>query len=427
VAEQVETVIVGGSQAGLAMSYWLTQRGREHVILERGRIGERWRSERWDSLTLLGPNWLNGLPGFDYEGDDPDGFLPRDGMVRRLEAYAARYNAPMRCGVEVTSLQQKPGITRYLLQTGSGETLEAVNVVVATGPYQKATVRPSSSTLPPDVVQLSSTSYRNPAQLPPGGVLVIGSASSGCQICEDLHKNGRPVFLSVGLCQRNLRRYRGKDSTWWNYHMGSFDLSPEIAGAYEARYGVPAQITGVGGGHDLDYRRFEAEGVTLLGHLRGIEDGMPQFAPDLAETIRLWDESLANWKGHVDAYVEKAGIDAPPNDAPPLPGPEVRAAADPILQLDLRALGITSVIWANGFAYDFGWIKVPAFDGTGRPIHRCGVTAFPGLYFLGLKFLSKVKSPFIFGVGDDAAYLAEQIDAEAHAGQVGARGGGSWP
>ena len=263
--EQIETVVIGGGQAGLVMSYKLTQQGREHVVLERGQIGERWRSERWDSLTLLGPNWLLEVPGFAYQGDDPDGFMPKDDVVRFLESYAATFCPPLRCGVEVRSLRQQPGADGYVLDTSRG-TMMAKNVVLATGPFQKPRIPPISAALPGDVRQLTPTTYRNPSQLPPGAVLIVGSGSSGCQICEELYESGRQVYLSVGRCLRSARRYRGKDTRWWAYHMGLFERPADSLPSAAARNRCATQVTGVRGGHDLDYRKFAVDGVVLLGH-----------------------------------------------------------------------------------------------------------------------------------------------------------------
>jgi putative flavoprotein involved in K+ transport len=405
--EQIETLIIGGGQAGLAMSQCLAQLGLEHAVLERGQVAERWRSERWDSLTLLAPNWLVQLPGYTYAGDDPDGFMSRDEMVRVLEGYAAGLKAPVRTGVTVLSLQQAPTTGRYLIETSEGS-WGARNVVVATGSYQRGNRFPMSAALPSEILQLHSSQYRSPSELPPGAVLVIGSGPSGCQICEELCGNGRAVYLSVGRYERSLRRYRGRDRSWWNYTTGAFDRTLEEMVRAPSRYGRSGQLTGVGGGHNLDYRQFAADGVTLLGHLRGMGDGKVFIAPDLPDTMSLWDASLRVWKQQMDAYSLSAGLECPPDDSLPDPDnpPEVK---DPILELDLADRGIHSVIWATGFGYDFGWIQLPLFDGAGRPVHRRGVTPCAGVYFLGLQLQSKLKSSFIHGVGEDAGRLAEEI------------------
>src|SRR4051812_38750156 len=410
--EQIETVVVGGGQAGLVMSYKLTEQGREHVVLERGQIGERWRNERWDSLTLLGPNWLLELPGFVYGGDDPDGFLSKDGVVEFLETYAAMFRPPIRCGVEVVSLRQQTDSGRYAVETTTGSIL-ASNVVIATGPFQKPRIPALSAALPGDIRQFTVTTYRNPAQLPPGAVLIVGSGSSGCQICEELYESGRQVYLSVGRCLRSVRRYRGKDTRWWAYHMGVFERSVESLPSPAARNRCGTQVTGVRGGHDLDYRRFAVDGVVLLGHLQGVAAGTMHFADDLAETLAEWDASLVTELRAIDDYIQRTGLDAPPDDPPSGTPPEGWSYVAPPRELDLAACGITTVVWATGYTPDYGWVELPIFDTSGATVHRRGVTASPGLYFLGLRWQHRLKSSFIYGLDEDATYLTEQIGSRA--------------
>src|SRR5215203_1685064 len=273
--QQIDTAIIGGGQAGLAMSYCLTHQGRDHIVLERGRLAERWRSERWDSLTLLGPNWLLEMPGYRYQDVDPHGFMSKDEVVRLFEEYAALFDPPLRCGVTVTALRQSAG-GRYRLETSDGP-IEAANVVVATGPFQKPRIPPFGDDLPASIVQLTPSAYRNPALLPPGGVLVVGSGSSGCQIAEELCESGRQVFLAVGRCRRSVRRYRGQDTRYWSYHIGQFERTVDTLPSGLAPDRCGTQVTGVRGGHDLDYRRFAVDGVVLLGHLLGAEDGRLRF------------------------------------------------------------------------------------------------------------------------------------------------------
>jgi putative flavoprotein involved in K+ transport len=410
-SEQVETVVIGGGPAGLATSYCLGQLAQEHVVLERGRLAERWRSERWDSLTLLSPNWMTQLPGHGYQGDDPDGFYGRDEVVRFLEAYAASFDPPLRCGVRVESLQRKPGTDRYLVRT-AGEPIETRNVVVATGAFQKLRIPPLSTALPAEVLQLASRDYRNPAQLPPGAVLVVGSGASGLQICEDLNESGRAVYVSVGRCQRWPRRYRGRDLFTWLHATGLLD---DVGRRHimDSMYGCTGVVTGVRGGHDLDYDRLTAAGVTLLGHLRGAVNGTLVFADDLRESLVLWDESRGILARMIDDYIQRAGLDAPPDEPLSPAAASAWRSRTPILELNLVAHGITTVLWATGFGHDFGWLGVPVLDANGDPIQRRGVTTAPGLYFLGLRRMYKPKSSFIFGLGEDAAYLAEQIAARA--------------
>jgi len=412
--EMVETVVIGGGQAGLALSSCLTGLGHDHVILERGRLAERWRSERWDSLTLITPNWMTQLPGYAYQGDDPEGFIGRDEVVQFLEDYAASFDPPLRSGVHVESVQPHDGVSRYLVQTtdlvhGSAVTIAARNVVVATGPFHQPRIPPLSAALPAGVLQLASRDYRNPAQLPPGAVLVVGSGASGCQICEDLSASGRTVYFSIGRCQRWPRRYRGTDLVTWFDIMGLLD---EVGRRQylDPSYGCPAVLTGVRGGYYLDYDRFAAEGVTLLGHLRDADGGTVVFADDLRESLVLWDASREILERMIDTYIQRAGLDAAADEEGQLPAASTAwRSRPPILELDLAACGITSIVWTTGFNYDFGWLEVPVLDTNGEPIQLRGVTTSPGLYFLGLRRMYKMKSSFLFGVGEDAVYLAEQI------------------
>jgi putative flavoprotein involved in K+ transport len=410
--EQVETVIIGGGQAGLGMSYWLAQHGREHLVLERGRIGERWRSERWDSFTLQTPNWVNGLPGFPYAGDDPDGFLPRDDVVRLLEGYAAKLKAPLRTGIAVESVRQDSRPRRYRIGTSTG-IIQAQNVVVATGPFQRPKIPPFAARFSPGILQLSASEYRNPEQLPPGAVLVVGSGASGCQICEELNERGRTVYFSLGRCERQPRRYRGRDVIWWAVALGRWNQPTDTLASPDDKYRAGAQLSGTRGGHDLDYRRLADGGVVLLGHLRGLEDGTLGFAADVRETLAAWDQSLKAFKARVDDHVRQAELDAPPDEAPGDLSPGTCDTMDPITGLDPVAAGITAIIWATGFEYDYGWIELPILDAAGAPVHERGVTAAAGLYFLGLRWLHRRSSAFIGGVGQDAAYLAEHIAASA--------------
>jgi putative flavoprotein involved in K+ transport len=405
--EQVETVIVGAGQAGLAMSYWLTAAGREHIVLERGRVGERWRSERWDSLTVLAQNWTVTLPGRPYAGADPDGFMGKDEVAAFIDAYANQVHAPVRTGVTVRELRQSADSKRCAMESDAGG-VEAKNVVVATGPYQQPSIPAWSTSVAGDVFQVHSSQYRNPAQLPAGAVLIVGSSSSGQQIAEELLAAQRRVYLSVGGFRRARRRYRGNDSTWWQQQMGNFD---QVVAAPGGKRHTPA-LTGVGGGHDLDLREMAADGMTLLGRLRGADNARLQFAPDLADTMAAADADLAERLTEIDRYIAREGL-ALPAESPWEYRPEPKELADPILELDLEAAGVGVIVWATGFHYAFDWIRLPAVDGAGQPVHQRGVTTCPGIYFLGLQGLHKVKSSFIMGVGEDAAYLAEHIAARS--------------
>jgi putative flavoprotein involved in K+ transport len=401
--ECVETVVIGGGQAGLAMSHHLQQRGREHLVLERGRIAERWRSERWDSLHFQFPNWMMRLPGYAYHGADRDGFMPRDGVVDFIAAYAARIAAPVRCGVRVDALRVT-GSGRFRVEAGA-TTLEAVNVVVATGPYHAPRVPAAAAHIPPGIRQVTANCYTNPSDLPPGGVLVVGSGGSGCQIVEDLLLHGRSVHFALRGHRRVPRRYRGRDFGWWDEGMGLTDRTLDrIPPGFR-----PPLLTGFGGGHTVDLRALAMRGATLLGSLRGVQEGRAWLAADLNANLDAGDAAFRGTLQAIDCFIETHGIDAEPKgegDAGPatarLPEPEA---------LDLRAAGVGTVIWALGYGYDFGWVECPVFDDRGIPLHRRGVTTLPGLYFLGLPRLHKVKSAFLWGVGEDAAHIASEVQA----------------
>ena len=402
--ERIETVIIGGGQAGLAMSYHLSRLGREHVILEEKWPGHRWRTERWDAFAYQFPNWTLQLPGYGYQGDDPDGFIGRDEIARFVEGYAAFIRAPVRGNTRVTVLQEKPGAQRFAVESNDA-TIEATNVVVATGPYQRPSIPRLAAAMPPWVFQVHSSGYRNPRQLPPGAVLVVGSAASGCQIAEDLQESGHQVYLAVGSHRRRMRRYRGRDIIWWSIEIGNFDRTVESVSPEERR--TIAVFTGAKGGHDLDVWRLAADGVVPLGHLQRVEDGTCAFAADLAQTLNRADEASNDLLRSIDDHIAKTGLHAPEPDMSP-PRTVLPAA---ITTLDLRAAGIRSIVWATGFRDDFGWVHLPVFDHAGKPVHRRGVTRQSGLYFLGLSWLHKHKSASLIGAGEDAEYLAVHIVA----------------
>jgi putative flavoprotein involved in K+ transport len=408
--ERIETLVIGGGQAGLAMSYYLGQLGREHVILERHHVAERWQSERWDSLAFQSPNWNIRLPGFAFRTADPDAFASRDEVFRFIESYAGFIRAPLRCGLPATSLRRARDSLRLIVETPT-DLFEAKNVVVATGPFQRPAARvPIGGT----TLHLHSSQYRNPQALPPGAALVIGSGNSGAQIAEEVCSAGRRVFLSVSRHRRIPRRYRGKDYIWWYDAFGEGDMTIDQQGDPLP----PRLLTGVGGGHDLDLRRLKADGVVLLGRVLGGRDGRLAIATDLEENLARADAALADFTCQADAYVARSGLDLPPPDACAEVMRNPAEVTDPIQTLDLAAAGISTIIWANGFRYDFDWIDLPIFaDETQSsrriPRHKRGVTAVPGVYFLGLPWLSKLKSAFLSGVGDDAEHLAEQIVSEA--------------
>jgi putative flavoprotein involved in K+ transport len=402
-AERVGTLVIGGGQAGLAMSHHLKRRALPHLVLERGRIGERWRSERWDGLTFQFPNWSVRLPDFPFPHDDPDGFAGLGAIVDFIDAYAGFVAPPIRCGVEVTKLSREGA--DFVAETSDGA-IVARNVVVATGPYQRA-VLPNLLRDEPELFQVHASGYLNPEQLPQGAVLVVGAGASGAQIAEELHRAGRRVFLSIGQTTRLPRRYRGHDLTWWFEQLGIFDRRPEERGPLRV---YPA-ITGAYGGHTVDYRRFARDGITLLGRVVAARDRVLEIAPELAGNLAKADLYYATFLDMADDYARQRGLDLPEDPAARAKLPDPICVTDPIRRLDLWAEGINAVIWATGYGVDFGWIDVPVFDGGGIPIQRGGVTEVSGLYFLGLQWMSRMASSFMSGVGDDAAVLADHIAA----------------
>ncbi len=389
----IDVAVIGGGQAGLTMSHALSRRGIAHVVLERHRIAERWRSERWDSLRFQFPNWALRLPDFAYVGDKPDEYAHRDDVVRFIESYAESIQAPVRTGVTVQKLRRAD---EGFALTCENEVITARNVVIATGPYQQTMVPDAAHGLG-DVFQFTASDYRNPEQLPDGGVLVVGAGASGCQIAEELLDSGRRVHLSVGTHRRAPRRYRGQDFIWWINTLGWDD---RIASPGAARQ-PPLVISGAKGGRTVDLREYAAAGMVLAGRFAGARDGVASFAPDLAESLAIGDASYAAFVAAADAHL--GGM--PSDELPPPTFPEPTG----IESLNLRAAGIRTVIWATGYRYDFGWVDLDVFTG-GEPEHTRGVTKVPGAYFLGLPLLYKTKSSFLSGVGEDAAYLAEQID-----------------
>jgi putative flavoprotein involved in K+ transport len=399
----VETLIIGGGQAGLAMSEHLSKRGVSHLIVERHRLAERWRSERWDSLVANGPAWHDRFPGMVFSGVDSDGFATKDQIVDYFVAYAQQIAAPIRCGVEVTALYKSSDGSRFRAETSDGS-IEAANVVVATGPFQRPVVPPLVPAQT-HVDQMHSSAYRNAGQLRAGAVMVVGAGSSGAQIADELARAGRRVYLSVGAHNRPPRRYRGRDFVWWLGVLGEWDTKVVSSGTPH----VTIAVSGARGGHTVDFRQLAARGVTLLGSAASYQDGVLQFLPNLAKNLALGDANYLATLNAADAYVRHKGLDLPEEPEAHRIDPDPACVTHPIAELNLAAAGITSIIWATGYALDFDWIKLDAFDAKGRPVHERGVAAVPGLYFLGLSWLSRRASAFIWGVWHDAEYLAGQI------------------
>jgi putative flavoprotein involved in K+ transport len=414
-AQRIDTAVIGGGQAGLALSYYLTQQGRAHVVLEQGRVAESWRSKRWDSLTLVGPNWTLQLPGFPYQGADPDGFMAKDDVTTFLERYAQSFQAPLRTGVRVIAVEDKPAGDGYVVRM-EDTTCEATNVVIATGEYQVPKIPPCGAHLPPEVMQIAAYQYRRPEALPPGAVLVVGSGESGCQIAEELRHTGRTVYLSTGTTGWVPRRYRGRDCIWWAVQAGLFEQTVDTLPPGRPKY-VGPQVTSTDGGHDLNLHTLARAGIILLGRLRDIDADRVRFAPDLHENIAKSDAVATNFANAIDAYIHTHGIDAPVEDLPRYTQAYDASGTAPLLELDVKATRLATVIWATGYRPDFSWLRVPVFDAEGYPIHKRGVTSHSGLYFLGLDWLHKRRSGMFLGIGEDAEYLASCIATRtAHGG-----------
>lgn len=405
--EKIDTLVVGGGQAGLAMSEHLSDCGVPHLVLERHRIAERWRSERWDSLVANGPAWHDRFPGLDFSDVDrsigPDDFPPKEAVADYFVAYAEKIAAPIRCGVEVLKLERNIGRPGFRVETSAG-VIEANSIVAATGPFQRPVV---PDVVPPGagILQMHSTGYRNPGQLPEGAVLVVGSGSSGTQIAEELLESGRRVYLSVGPHDRPPRAYRGRDFCWWLGVLGKWDAAAREPGKEH----VTIAVSGARGGHTIDFRRLAAKGMFLVGRTEACANGVVSFAPDLVENISAGDANLHALLDEADAYVARNGLDLPEEPEARAIGPDSDCVTNPILALDLAKAGITTIIWATGFVADYGWMKVDAFDENGKPRHQRGVSTEPGIYFLGLPWQSRRGSSFIWGVWHDAKHLADQI------------------
>ncbi|MER9304905.1 NAD(P)/FAD-dependent oxidoreductase [Mesorhizobium sp. M0293] len=404
--ETVDTLVVGGGQAGLAMSEHLSKCGVPHLVLERSRIAERWRSERWDSLVANGPAWHDRFPGMEFPDAGPDTFVAKEKVADYFVAYADMIAAPIRCGVEVRKVQRLVGRPGFQVETSDG-TIEARSVVAATGAFQHPVI---PAVVPGDAgpMQIHSSAYRNPGQLPEGAVLVVGSGSSGVQIADELQRAGRRVFLSVGPHDRPPRAYRERDFCWWLGVLGKWDAQAPAPGTEH----VTIAVSGARGGQTIDFRRLAGQGMTLVGRTESYKDGVMAFAPDLAKNIARGDANYISVLDEADAYVARNGLDLPEEPEARKIGPDPQCMTDPILKLNLAEAGIGSIIWATGFTVDYNWLKVDVFDEKGKPRHQRGVSTEPGIYFLGLPWQSRRGSSFIWGVWHDAQHVADHISTQ---------------
>jgi putative flavoprotein involved in K+ transport len=416
IAGHYPVVVVGGGQAGLAVSWCLGRRDVHHVVFERDRIGHEWADARWDTFCLVTPNWQCQLPGYPYPGSDPHGFMVREEIVDYIRDYAASFDAPVREGVEVTALRRGPGGS-FDLATSIGD-ISADQVVVATGAYQVPVVPRLAERLPETVAQLHSSRYRGVSHLPPGAVLVVGSGQSGAQIAEDAHLAGRRVHLAVGGAPRVARFYRGRDVVAWLHDMGYYDMPIHRHPLREdVRKNANHYVTGRDGGHDIDLRLFATQGMNLYGRLAGAEGDRLRFTDDLAASLDRADAVSESIKDTIDAHIAARGISAPVEDRYV---PVWHPPADAPRELDLVEAGVSSVVWAVGYRADYAWIDVPVFNGQGYPTHTRGVTSAPGLFFLGLPWLHTWGSGRFSGIGHDAEHLARIIASRAGGDLAGA-------
>jgi len=399
----IDTLVVGAGQAGVAMSEHLSKLGVPHLVLERDRIAERWRTGRWDSLVANGPAWHDRFPGLQFDDLDPDAFAGKERVADYFEAYARKFNAPIRTGVEVKSVVRNTGRPGFIVETSKG-LIEANRVVVATGPFQRPVIPPIA---PKEgtIVQIHSAEYRNPQQLPQGAVLVVGAGSSGVQIADELQRAGEKVYLSVGPHDRPPRSYRNRDFCWWLGVLGEWDKEVATPG----REHVTIAVSGARGGQTIDFRVLAKQGITLVGLTKAFNGDVVTFESDIATNLAQGDENYLSLLNAADAYVARNGLDLPeePEARNTLPDPE--CVTHPILELDLAAAGVTSIVWATGYAVDYSWLNVNALDAKGKPRHQRGVSSEPGVYFLGLPWLSRRGSSFIWGVWHDAKHIADHI------------------
>lgn len=401
--EKIDTLVIGAGQAGVAMSEHLSKNNIPHIVLERHRIAERWRSERWDSLVANGPAWHDRFPGMEFPMTGPDGFPTKEEVAAYFVAYAEKFEAPIRTGVDVTEVIKNKSGPGFRVATSEG-VIEASNVIAATGPFQ----HPLIPTVIPDnapIMQLHSNNYRNPDQLADGAVLVVGAGSSGTQIADELLRSGRRVYLSMGPHDRPPRSYRGRDFVWWLGVLGKWDSEPPESNTAH----VTIAVSGAHGGETVDFRRLAANGMTLMGMTHSYTDGVLSFASDLTDNIAMGDANYLSMLDEADAYVARNNLDLPDEPKAREIRPDPECMTDPIRSLNLDEAGITSIIWATGFAVDFSWLKVDAFDEKGRPKHQRGISSERGIYFLGLPWLSQRGSSFIWGVWHDAKHVADHI------------------
>jgi putative flavoprotein involved in K+ transport len=396
------TVVIGGGQAGLSASHYLTKHGIDHVVFEKKTVAHKWKNERWDAFCLVTPNWQCQLPDHPYDGDDPHGFMVKDEIIAYVDRFVRKVDAPVYEHTTVTSLEKFKDLFR--IETSAGA-VTANSVVIATSLYSEPATPRAAERLPEEIVQIHTADYRNPGQLPEGGVIVVGSGQSGCQIAEDLHLAGRKVHLVTGNAPRCARFYRGRDVVDWLADVGQYDITVEHDGMTKKKHDTNHYLTGRDGGRDIDLRKFALEGMTLYGRMETVSRGRMIFEPNLKANLDGADRVYNGINALIDRHISEKSIDAPEGTPySPLWEPQGE-----ITELDLRAEGITSVIWATGFRPDWSFVGLPIFDGNAYPVHRRGVTALEGIYVLGLPWLWTWGSGRFLAVGRDAEHVVGQL------------------
>jgi putative flavoprotein involved in K+ transport len=403
--ENLTTVVIGAGHAGLAASHFLSAASIDHVVLERGEVANSWRRERWDSLRLLTPNWCSRLPGYRYDGPDPDGYMTVAEVIEFIDRFATVCRAPVRTGTAVTSVRRVDG--GYHVTTSQGE-LRCRSVVIASGACNRPVVPPFAEAIPPFIEQITPFDYRGPSQLPEGGVLVVGASATGVQLADEIRRSGRPVILSVGEHVRMPRTYRGRDVLWWMDAAGVWDQRhDEIEDLNRARRLPSPQLIGSPERRTLDLNALMDAGVELVGRMAVVRDGRALFSGGLRNVLSLADLKLGRLLTTFDEWATEKGIDG---EVPPPERPEpTRVPASPRLQIDLTRGEIRSIVWATGFRPDYEWLDVPVLDAKGQLRHDGGVVDSPGLYALGLPVLRRRKSTFIHGIEDDAREVIDHL------------------
>lgn len=403
--EKTDVVVVGGGQAGIAASEHLTKIDMKHIVLERARTAEHWRTMRWDSLVANGPAWHDRFPNMEFKDRHQDAFVPKEEVADYLVDYAKMFNAPIREGIDVRAVTRMASSSGFLVNTSEG-VIETSYVISATGAFQSPMVPP----IVPDIAgikQIHSTDYRNSSELPNGNVLIVGAGSSGAQISMDLMKTSRKIFLSVGSHDRPPRRYRNRDFCWWLGVLNLWDAEANPSSTH-----TTIAVSGADGGSTVDFRKLANQGLTLLGLTEAFQDGVLTFANNLSENIREGDKNYLSILDLADAYAERNGLDLPLDLEARKIGPDPQCISSPIRSVDLRAENINTIIWATGFSNDYSWLQVDAFEATNAPSHKRGISSEPGVYFLGLPWQSRRGSSFIWGVWHDAKFIVDHIQKQ---------------